>query len=110
MQDGLKGLGDVPLLIGIVANGLAVAVGTTLGLIAGYVRGFIGMVIMRFTDLMMAFPPLLLAIALAAILKPGLSIVPITATPYAFASRLDDPNPMTAAATTASRIQFTAGT
>jgi peptide/nickel transport system permease protein len=63
------------LLIGILANGLAVAVGTTMGLIAGYVRGLAGAAIMRFTDLMMAFPPLLLAIALAAILKPGLNIV-----------------------------------
>ena len=63
------------LLIGIVANGLAVAVGTALGVIAGYARGFTGSAIMRFTDLMMAFPPLLLAIALAAILKPGLYIV-----------------------------------
>ena len=63
------------LLIGIVANGLAVAVGTALGLVAGYVRGLPGAAIMRFTDLMMAFPPLLLAIALAAILKPGLNIV-----------------------------------
>lgn len=63
------------LLIGIIANGLAVAVGTTLGLIAGYLRGAAGAAVMRFTDLMMAFPPLLLAIALAAILKPGLNIV-----------------------------------
>jgi peptide/nickel transport system permease protein len=63
------------LLIGIVANGIAVFVGTCLGVVAGYVRGFLGAAIMRFTDLMMAFPPLLLAIALAAILKPGLNIV-----------------------------------
>ena len=63
------------LLIGIVANGIAVSVGTALGLVAGYVRGLAGAAIMRFTDLMMAFPPLLLAIALAAILKPGLNIV-----------------------------------
>jgi peptide/nickel transport system permease protein len=63
------------LLIGIVANGLAVAVGTALGLTAGYLRGYAGATIMRLTDLMMAFPPLLLAIALAAILKPGLGIV-----------------------------------
>ena len=63
------------LLIGIVANGIAVAVGTALGLVAGYVRGWTGAGIMRLTDLMMAFPPLLLAIALAAILKPGLNIV-----------------------------------
>ena len=63
------------LLIGIVANFIAVLVGTCLGVVAGYLRGFVGAAIMRFTDLMMAFPPLLLAIALAAILKPGLTIV-----------------------------------
>jgi len=63
------------LLIGIVANFIAVLVGTCLGVVAGYLRGFVGAAIMRFTDLMMAFPPLLLAIALAAILKPGLNIV-----------------------------------
>lgn len=63
------------LLIGLVANGIAVLIGTLLGVIAGYARGFVGAAIMRFTDLMMAFPPLLLAIALAAILKPGLWIV-----------------------------------
>jgi peptide/nickel transport system permease protein len=63
------------LLIGLVANGIAVLIGTLLGVIAGYAKGFVGAAIMRFTDLMMAFPPLLLAIALAAILKPGLSIV-----------------------------------
>jgi peptide/nickel transport system permease protein len=63
------------LLIGIVANGIAVFIGASLGLVAGYMRGLVGATIMRFTDLMMAFPPLLLAIALAAILKPGLNIV-----------------------------------
>ncbi|MGE0239448.1 MAG: ABC transporter permease [Parvibaculaceae bacterium] len=63
------------LTIGLVANGIAVAIGTILGVIAGYMRGLTGAAIMRFTDLMMAFPPLLLAIALAAILRPGLWIV-----------------------------------
>jgi peptide/nickel transport system permease protein len=63
------------LLIGILANGLAVSVGALLGIIAGYLKGITGAAIMRFTDLMMAFPPLLLAIALAAVLKPGLDIV-----------------------------------
>ncbi len=63
------------MMIGIVANGLAVAVGAALGIIAGYLKGLTGAAIMRFTDLMMAFPPLLLAIALAAVLKPGLNIV-----------------------------------
>ncbi|HSR71486.1 MAG TPA: ABC transporter permease [Kiloniellales bacterium] len=63
------------LIIGIVANAVAVVIGTTLGTIAGYVGGWIGNAIMRFTDLMMAFPALLLAIALAAILRPSLWIV-----------------------------------
>ncbi len=63
------------LLIGVVANGVAVLLGTFLGVLAGYVRGWPGAAIMRFTDLMMAFPALLLAIALAAIFTPSLWIV-----------------------------------
>jgi len=63
------------LLIGIVANGAAVVIGTVLGVTAGYLKGYIGAAIMRFTDLMMAFPALLLGIALAALLRPSLFIV-----------------------------------
>ena len=63
------------LLIGVVANGAAVLLGTALGVVAGFVRGWLGAAIMRFTDLMMAFPALLLAIALAAIFRPSLWIV-----------------------------------
>lgn len=63
------------LIIGVVANGAAVVIGTLLGVTAGYVRGAVGTAIMRFTDLMMAFPALLLAIALAAIFAPSLWIV-----------------------------------
>lgn len=63
------------LIIGVVANGAAVLIGTLLGVTAGYARGALGAAIMRFTDLMMAFPALLLAIALAAIFAPSLWIV-----------------------------------
>ena len=63
------------LIIGIVANGVAVLIGAVLGVTAGYLGGWIGGAIMRFTDLMMAFPALLLAIALAAIFSPSLWIV-----------------------------------
>lgn len=63
------------LLIGLVANGVAVAIGLLVGITAGYMRGFAGNLLMRFTDLMMAFPALLLAIVLAALLKPSLWIV-----------------------------------
>ncbi|KEO54263.1 ABC transporter permease [Thioclava pacifica] len=63
------------LIIGVVANGLALIIGTLIGVTAGYFRGWIGAVLMRFTDLMMAFPALLLAICLAAIFTPSLWIV-----------------------------------
>lgn len=63
------------LIIGIVANGAALLIGALVGVTAGYFRGWIGSALMRFTDLMMAFPALLLAICLAAILQPSLWIV-----------------------------------
>jgi peptide/nickel transport system permease protein len=63
------------LVIGVVANGLALVIGTLVGITAGFFRGWIGGILMRFTDLMMAFPALLLAICLAAIFEPSLWIV-----------------------------------
>ncbi len=63
------------LFIGIVANGIALVIGTLIGVVAGYFRGWLGSVLMRFTDLMMAFPALLLAICLAAVFQPSLWIV-----------------------------------
>jgi peptide/nickel transport system permease protein len=63
------------LIIGLVANGIAVAIGLFIGIVAGYLRGIASSVLMRLTDLMMAFPALLLAIVLAALLKPSLWIV-----------------------------------
>ncbi len=63
------------LIIGVVANGMALLIGTLVGITAGYFRGWIGAVLMRLTDLMMAFPALLLAICLAAIFQPSLWIV-----------------------------------
>lgn len=63
------------LIIGVVANGVALVIGTLVGVIAGFVRGWLGTVLMRFTDLMMAFPALLLAICLAAIFQPSIWIV-----------------------------------
>ncbi|WP_090879748.1 ABC transporter permease [Bauldia litoralis] len=63
------------LIIGVVANGIAVATGAMVGVTAGFFGGIVGAVLMRFTDLMMAFPALLLAIVLAAIFQPSLWIV-----------------------------------
>ncbi len=63
------------LIIGVVANGIAVFIGSVVGICAGYFRGAVESILMRFTDLMMAFPALLLAIVLAAIFTPSLWIV-----------------------------------
>lgn len=63
------------LIIGLVANGIAVTIGLLIGILSGYMRGLVGNALMRFTDLMMAFPALLLAIVLAALLRPSLWIV-----------------------------------
>ncbi|HBN51775.1 ABC transporter permease [Thalassospira xiamenensis] len=63
------------LIIGVVANGAAVMIGALVGVTAGFFQGWIGTILMRATDLMMAFPALLLAIVLAAIFTPSLWIV-----------------------------------
>jgi peptide/nickel transport system permease protein len=55
----------VSLFIGIVANGFALLLGVVFGLTAGYFKGGVETLIMRMTDVMMAFPILLLAIALS---------------------------------------------
>jgi len=63
------------LLIGLLANGASVLIGTTLGVVAGYLGGTVGAGLMRLTDMVMAFPALLLATALAAIIGPSIGIV-----------------------------------
>lgn len=58
--------------ISFLVVGVAIAVGVPLGAIAGYRRGLLDTVIMRLADLTLAFPPLLLAMAIVAALGPGL--------------------------------------
>jgi peptide/nickel transport system permease protein len=64
--------GRLSLTIGFVGSVVATTIGTTIGLSAGYLQGWIGSLLMRFTDVMMAFPYLLLAAALQAVLGPGI--------------------------------------
>lgn len=59
----------------LLVVGLAAGIGMPLGAIAGYRRGRLDAVIMRTTDLFLAFPPLLLAMAIVAALGPGLDHV-----------------------------------
>jgi dipeptide transport system permease protein len=60
------------LFIGLVVVSIALAGGVTIGLISGYVGGVIDTIIMRVMDVILAFPSLLLALVLVAILGPGL--------------------------------------
>jgi peptide/nickel transport system permease protein len=66
---------QVSLTVGVLANLLAVALGIIIGVTAGYLGGWVETLLMRFTDIMMAFPTLLLAMTLVAILKPSLWII-----------------------------------
>ena len=65
----------ISLTIGIVANGLAMLIGMVVGLTAGYFGGAVETVLMRFTDVLMSLPPLLFALALIAVFKPGIGVV-----------------------------------
>jgi peptide/nickel transport system permease protein len=61
------------LLVALVATTITLAIGVSIGLCAGYFGGWVDPVLMRLTDVVLAFPALLLAIALAAIFQPGLT-------------------------------------
>lgn len=67
----------ISLGIGTLAIGLALTIGVPLGVIAGYVGGTVDEVIMRVVDVFLSFPPLLLALAISAMLGPTLTNVMI---------------------------------
>jgi dipeptide transport system permease protein len=61
------------LAIGTISVAISLTLGSILGLLAGYCRGLVDTAIMRLMDVMLALPSLLLAIAVVAILGPGLA-------------------------------------
>lgn len=61
----------VSLQVGFIAVGFALVVGVPIGLVAGYYRGGIDSVLMRMMDVLFSFPAILLAIAILAVLGPG---------------------------------------
>jgi len=67
----------ISLVISVVVVAVSGLIGITLGLISGYYGGWIDTVLMRMVDILLAFPPLLLAIALVAVLGPSLSNIVI---------------------------------
>lgn len=65
----------ISLTIGVLANGLALLIGVMVGAVAGYGGRVADTVLMRLTDMMMAFPLILLLIALAVILQPSITTI-----------------------------------
>jgi peptide/nickel transport system permease protein len=65
----------VSLAVGVVSQSIAVTLGVTLGLIAGYYGRWTDEAIMRLADITLAFPTLLLLIAMVAALQPSLTVV-----------------------------------
>jgi peptide/nickel transport system permease protein len=82
--------GRISLLIGVAVVALSAGIGTPLGALAGYVGGRTDEVLMRVTDVFLAFPPLLLAIAVAAALGPSLpnAVVAIAVTWWPWYARI----------------------
>jgi ABC-type dipeptide/oligopeptide/nickel transport system permease subunit len=68
----------VSLSVGLVSQSIALMIGLTLGLIAGFYGRWVDEVVMRLADVTLAFPTLLLLIAMVAALQPSLGVVFVT--------------------------------
>jgi|SRR5215469_1277484 len=75
----------ISLFVGIVTTFIAAALGVTVGLMAGYFGGLIDTLLARFTDAVLAFPYVVLAIALAAVFGPSLTIIMVLITFFSWA-------------------------
>ena len=64
--------GRISLLVGLVAVGIATAIGIVLGAIAGYYRGWVDTLIMRLVDVMLSIPSFFLILAVIAFLTPSI--------------------------------------
>ncbi len=68
----------VSLTVGLVSQGIALSLGLTLGLLAGYYGRWVDELVMRLADITLAFPTLLLLIAMVAAFQPSLTVVLVT--------------------------------
>ena len=82
--------GRTSLLVGVAPTFLAMAISLILGLAAGYLGGWVDQAIMRTLDVLFAFPLVLLAIAIAGVLRPGVGteIIAITVVLVPYISRI----------------------
>jgi len=65
----------ISLLVGVASQGIAFSLGVAMGLVSGYYGGKVDALIMRLADVTLAFPTLLLLIAITAAFQPGLTVV-----------------------------------
>ncbi|MBN1690240.1 MAG: ABC transporter permease [Dehalococcoidia bacterium] len=65
----------ISLLVGLLASGIAIFIGTLLGVLSAYMGGWVDNVLMRFTDIMMTFPFFLLLVLIVFIFGPSLAII-----------------------------------
>ncbi len=63
--------GRISLLVGVCAMMVSIAIGGTIGIVAGYRGGWVGAVLMRVVDAFLAFPSIFLLLALASFIKPS---------------------------------------
>ncbi len=78
--------GRVSLLVGFAAMLVTVFIGTTIGIFSGYIGGKLDMLLMRFTDIFLALPSMLLMIVLNTILKPGMTTLIAVLSLFSWAS------------------------
>ncbi len=67
--------GRISLSVGFAATALSVLVGVLVGLVAGFYRGAVGAVLMRFVDAMLCFPTIFLLLAVAALIEPSVTSI-----------------------------------
>jgi len=65
----------VSLTVGLISQGIALSLGITMGLLAGFYGGWVDEIVMRLADVTLAFPTLLLLIAMVAALQPSEAVV-----------------------------------
>jgi len=65
----------VSLTVGLISQGIALLIGVTMGLLAGFYGRWVDEVVMRLADVTLAFPTLLLLIAMVAALQPSMTVV-----------------------------------
>lgn len=78
--------GRVSLLVGFCSMLMTVAIGTTIGVFSGYIGGKFDMLLMRFTDIFLALPSMLLMVVMNALLQPGLTTLIVVLSLFSWAS------------------------